>query len=135
MSNAEKIADMVRQIEARTQEIFVGTVVEAQRSIVEGSEITSAPGQPVDTGFLKGSWQLTFPSTTKATISTNVAYAPVIEEGVRSKFNINGRQRPLVSEGGPRSNGPSLVGGQHSVKLTINGLQRIVDIVTKRGRA
>jgi hypothetical protein len=47
--------------------------MEAQRSIVEGSELTGAPGQPVDTGFLKGSWSRWYDSPTKQTIGTNVS--------------------------------------------------------------
>jgi hypothetical protein len=37
----------------------------------------------VDTGALRNSWQLQFESPTAALISTNVEYAPIIEDNVR----------------------------------------------------
>ena len=90
-------------------------VVEVQRSVVEGSEITGAPGQPVDTGFLKSSWIARFLEAWRWTTTTAAAYAKHIEEAVGLTLR-------------------SEVGGFHSVKLTIAGWQRIVAACVARVR-
>lgn len=100
-----------------TRELFLGTVTEVERSIVSGSSITGAPGQPVDTGNLKGSWQVVFDSATQARIVTNVIYAQPIEEGTRA-----GRALVLRSK----------VGGFHSVEKTVQGFGRIQESVAQR---
>lgn len=105
------------KVERMTDEVFLGVVDECHRSVVEGSEITGAPGQPVDTGVLKGSWIKSFTSPTEAIISTNVVYARPIEDGV-------GKYGPLTLR--------SKVGGWHSVALTIMGFERVVDYVTRK---
>ncbi len=105
------------QLEAMTRDVFVGVVGELQRSIVEGSELTGAPGQPVDTGALRASWQTVFDSPTAATIGTNLVYAPAIEDGV-------GEHGPLTLR--------SPVGGFHSVAHTVTNAGRVVDAVTSR---
>ena len=131
--NEEAMRRLVAQIEATTAAIFEDVGMEAQRSIVEGSDLTGAPGQPVDTGFLKGSWQRWYQSPTLQTIGTNVAYAPAIEDGTRASYDPRGVQRPKdLTQGGTNRKGPSTVGGSHSVAHTLNGLQRILDVVTKR---
>jgi hypothetical protein len=58
---------------------------------------------------------------TVALISTNIAYAPDIEEGARlvSRGQVTGSTRQ-------RLNLRSSVGGFHSVKLTLGGWERIV---------
>lgn len=120
-----------RKIETLTNDVFVGVVEECERSIVSGSEITSAPGQPVGQygvgynqgavgGFLKGSWQRWFTSPTEAHIATSAVYAPSIEDGVS------------YAHGGTDMNLRSSVGGFHSVKMTIAGFQRIVDYVVRK---
>lgn len=98
-----------------TQEVFSSVVLETQRSIVDGSELTGAPGQPVDTGALKSSWQAQFESPTRAVISTNIVYAPYIEDGGNSYGPFTLR---------------SAVGGFHSAALTVAGFDRIVEFVT-----
>lgn len=115
MSFSQELKRFASKVAARNVRIFLTTVTEAHSSIVNGSSTTGAPGQPVDTGYLKGSWQTTFESPTEATIATNVVYAPQIEDGTR-----DGRALTLRSR----------VGGFHSVKLTIAGLHRIIKTVT-----
>jgi hypothetical protein len=95
------------KVEARTGEVFVNIVAAAHASIVEGSPVTGAPGQPVDTGNLKNSWQVEFEGPEKALISTNVEYAPAVEENLRGVDFHNH--------------------GPHSVALTIAGLGNIVE--------
>ena len=90
----------------------------AHESIQTGSPITGAPGQPVDTGNLRASWQLAFPSADVAEISTKSEYAMPNETGVRHDG------RPYVQR--------SPVGGRHSVALTIAGFQKIVDVATEQ---
>lgn len=105
---------------SRTKEAFVQTAMECLTSIQSGSPITASPGQPVDTGTLRASWQLTFPSETVAEIGTNVEYAGYIEDGMNSRGPFTLR---------------SAIGGWHSVKLTIAGFYRIVAIVAARVKA
>lgn len=104
----------------RTKEAFVETAQECLTSIQSGSAITAAPGQPVDTGVLRASWQLSFPTETIAVIGTNIEYAQYIEDGMNDRGQFTLR---------------SAVGGFHSVALTIAGFYRIVAIVAARVKA
>lgn len=90
----------------------IGTAV--LESIHTGSPITGAPGQPVDTGALRASWQLTFPTSEIAEITTKIAYAKAIEDGI-------GRYGPMTVR--------SEVGGFHSVALTRTNFPRLLDHV------
>jgi hypothetical protein len=87
-------------------------------SIVDGTPLTGAPGQPVDEGNLKASWQLTFPSPEVAEIITKSDYAVPNETGIRH----DGRPYLLRSP----------VGGRHSVALTVLGADRIIEHEAKR---
>lgn len=106
-------------IEARSQAVFVESMNEAKRSIVEGSEITGAPGQPVDENNLRPSWFLRFLGPLEAVIATNTVYAESNEDGIA---------RP---HGGPYRL-LSAVGGRWSVAKTIAGMQRIIEVVSRR---
>lgn len=117
MSFREDLKRFSVKVQTRNRDIFVGMTEEVQRSVVEGSEITNSPGQPVDTGALKASWIPEFTSPTEWQTSTNLVYAPVIEAGV-------GANGPLTLR--------SQVGGFHSVALTVAGAQAIADHVAKR---
>ena len=122
------------KVERTTRLTFVGTATKMHESVTMGSSITGAPGQPVDTGFLRNSWQLDI-KPTHATISTNVAYAPVIEHNLRSAYDAAGVQNRYGVTGGRI--GPSLpfgmrrrgvkseVGGNHSVKMTVAAADRL----------
>lgn len=116
-SFGDQLREWTATVRAREQAVFVGVVEEVRRSIVEGSEITGAPGQPVDTGTLKASWIVDRPDATTATIATNVEYAPYIEDGGNSRGPFTLR---------------SAVGGFHSVAQTAANIDRIVDVVTAR---
>lgn len=103
------------KVESRVPEVLVGVAQGCHESIVNGSPLTGAPGQPVDTGALKNSWQLVFePDMSGATIGTNVVYAPAIEAGV-------GKYGPLTLR--------SATGGFHSVELTVANADRILQDV------
>lgn len=112
MSFSGDLRNFSLKLSARNREVFVGCVEEVTRSVVEGSEITASPGQPVDTGNLRASWHTTYESPTLATVATNVEYAPYVEENVRGVTFKNH--------------------GPHSVALTVAGFGRIVDTVVKR---
>lgn len=102
------------EVDAVDAEIFANVVSAVHESIVDGSPVTGAPGQPVDTGTLRDSWTPEFLSATEARVSTNVEYAPHVEDNVRGvEF---------------KNHGP------HSVKLTVAGFDRLVDDVAARAR-
>jgi hypothetical protein len=108
MSFSDDIKAFNARLRKRERSLFVNTVSAVETSIKRGSPITGAPGQPVDTGNLIGSWTTEFESADVATVSTNVDYAPEIED--------NARGATLRSE----------VGGFHSVKQTRAGFERLV---------
>jgi hypothetical protein len=102
----EFVSTLKRKSDAmRANVIGIWTMVQREigRSIRTGSELTGAPGQPVDTGNLRNSWVESYPSATLWMISTNVEYAEWIEDGGNDIAAFT-----LRSE----------VGGFHSVKLT-----------------
>lgn len=111
----DQVRAFERKVEVRSREVFVNVAAAAHESIVNGSPVTGAPGQPVDTGNLRNSWILSFPSPTEAMISTNVEYAPYVEDNVRGVTFKNH--------------------GPHSVALTVAGLDKIVAAETARGSA
>lgn len=113
MSFTDDLARFSAKVETKSRAAFVNVCSAAKSSITDGSALTGSPGQPVDTGNLKASWQLTFESPTVGVISTNVAYAEAVEDAV-------GPHGPRVY--GAKNN----IGGSHSVKLTMAGLNRIV---------
>lgn len=94
-----KMRDRQKRIHNRVAEL-------AFRSIVVGSPITGAPGQPVRTGNLKNSWQKVLIKPFDTAIITHVPYAPNMEDHT--------------------GNFHSEVGGAHSVKMTRAGFDRLV---------
>lgn len=127
MGFADDLRIFAAKVQARNQAVFVNTCAAAKDSIQNGSPVTGAPGQPVDTSNLKASWQLTFDSPSSALISTNVVYAPFIEEGVAPvrSGNVTGTTKQRLTLRSP-------VGGFHSVALTVAGLSRIVETETAK---
>lgn len=114
------------KVTARTTKVMFSTATKIHESITVGSATTGAPGQPVDTGFLRASWTLTnFPES--AEIATNVAYAPVIEHNLRTAYNPAGKLPPRQTNADGSSRRPvkSTVGGHHSVKLTVAAADRL----------
>lgn len=114
-SDVRAFADKVRQ---RSLDIVTETSLEVQRSIKFGSELTGAPGQPVDTGNLRESFILERTGPLTAQVTSNVVYGPIIEEG--------------ISDSGTPITFKSAVGGAHSIALTRAGWQNIVDAVAVR---
>lgn len=109
-SDLARFSDKVGRV---MQEVTVEHATEMHRSITKGSQVTGAPGQPVQTGLLLNSWVLSFPAPFMAETLTNVVYAPVIEDGIG-----------LTLQSG--------VGGFHSVALTRAANQRIADDAARK---
>jgi hypothetical protein len=116
MTFSADLLDFARKLKLRNQRVFLTSVTEVDRSIRVGSPLTGAPGQPVDTGALRNSWETTFPTKSTAEVSTAQNYAPYIEDGAGMQLR-------------------SKVGGFHSVKLTRAGWQRIVDAMVQQETA
>lgn len=113
----------------RALDVVVIAGLEVTRSVVEGSELTGAPGQPVDRGDLRKSW-IFAPRPDGFELTTNFDYAPFIEAGGNSRgpfapppTGTRTRNGRLVS---------SQVGGFHSVKLTASGWSRILAFAVAR---
>jgi hypothetical protein len=114
MSFAGDLQAFTQKVGRRSKAAFAGSAVAVQESVVDGSPITGAPGQPVDTGNLKASWQIEFTGEWTASVTTGVEYAQAIEAGI-------GPHGPMTLR--------SEVGGFHSVKLTRAGWPRLVESV------
>ena len=120
MTFSDDLKRFALKVETQNKAIFAGVVDLTHQSIQLGSPVTGAPGQPVDTGNLRASWQKTYESPSVALITTSVEYAKSIEDGL--SYAHGGKPMTLRSP----------VGGFHSVALTRAGFQRIVEYVTKQ---
>jgi hypothetical protein len=101
------------QLEANADAWERGVTDLAFNSIVEGSAITGAPGSPVQSGILKGDWQRRWTGRDEVEIVNSKVYA----QGIEDQISPHGKTLVLRSE----------VGGFHSVKLTIAGIQALAD--------
>lgn len=119
MAFGDDLLKFAEKVERRGKAVFAGSVVAVHDSVTEGSEITGAPGQPVDTGALLASWQITFPEEWVGQTTTAQVYAPGIEDGIGPYGAITLR---------------SDVGGFHSVKLTRSSWDRIVESEARKVR-
>jgi len=117
---ADALAKFGAFAQAQVHDAFVLSTEEVRRSVVEGSPLTGAPGQPVDTGALARSWQDDFLSPTLWQIvatgvdpatGKKVGYAEIVEDNVRGVTF--------------RNHGP------HSVRLTRAGWPTIVAHVAR----
>ena len=118
-SFSDDIKAFTAKVEAKTQTIFVNTVAAAKDSIVLGSPITGAPGQPVAFGTLRASWNTEFELPTSARITTNLGYAEPVELGI-------GPHGPVAYGA---KNG---IGGSHSVAHTMTGLPLLLADETRK---
>jgi len=121
MSFADDLARHRARTAERVQRVVVRAASDVLASVQVGSSVTGAPGQPVDTGALRASWQLTWPAPAQALISTHLVYARGIEDGIDAR---TGRSLTLRST----------VGGFHSVAKTLAGFPRLVAAIVGRGR-
>jgi len=107
-------ADLKRyrqKYQKRTRDVFHRVVDLLYESVVNGSGLTGAPGQPRDTGALALSWTVVYESPTRAVISSNSEYAIVIEDNPRGVTFQNH--------------------GPHSVKLSRAAFAAIVEEATR----
>lgn len=115
MSFESDVDRIVLKLEEKGKLMLPAIAAEVLSSIQNGSPITGSPGQPVDIGNLKGSWQLSLPAPEIAEITTKTIYAWENEYGVRR----DGRPYRLLSP----------VGGRFSIALTRTNFDRLVDHV------
>ena len=113
-----QIARFTAKVDGRIEKLHLRCSELLNESVVEGSSITGAPGQPVQKGQLRGSFQLTFPKRLFSSLLTKLVYAPGIELG---KDMRSGKTLSLRSA----------VGGFHSVKLTRAGWNKLVRMALK----
>jgi hypothetical protein len=104
-------------------ELFDRVTEHVQMSVTEGSQVTTAPGQPVDQGILKASWTPDRISATEWQTTTHLDYAPSIEDLVS------------YAHGGTPITIRSSVGGGHSVKLTRVHFPRLVEYELEQVKA
>ena len=138
MTFSDDLRRFAAKVEARQKDIFVGCVNGVRTSITEGSAVTTAPGQPVDTSALINSWKASFESEWVGLVASyNIGYAEAIEEGF-----VRAHERgPYTRTDGATVRRHGVVGhkltfgdnggGAHSVKLTRAGWQNLVDSVVK----
>jgi hypothetical protein len=119
MSLSDDIKIFALQVEAWDKDVFdkVGQI--ALDSIVTGSPITGAPGQPVDTGVLKASWDRHYEDANTQLISSGGS------DDKAAKYNMQNETGIALPGGGPYIQ-KSAVGGRHSVALTVAGFDKIV---------
>jgi len=100
-----------RKLREKPEEFIDRATDEVFNSIVNGSSLTGAPGQPVRSGALKRSWvkRRTSPGTSE--VVTDSLYARTIED-------LFGRFGQIQIR--------SAVGGGHSVKMTQAAWDRII---------
>lgn len=127
MSFDAQLNAFVTKVEGRSKAVVVSLATKVHESITVGSATTGAPGQPVDTGFLRASWTLV-QQPDGAEIATNVAYAPVIEHNLRTAYDPKGKRPPrqVNPDGSFRRPIRSTVGGHHSVKMTVGAADRLL---------
>lgn len=118
------IALHAANVRTRYREVFAGVCAEVERSVKDGSELTGAPGQPRRTSTLYFSWIGRFLAPFRWQLSTSIAYAQPIEEGMNDRATFD------PSRGDPRST----VGGYHSISLTLLAVDRVLAAVTRRVR-
>jgi hypothetical protein len=119
----KKLSDFLRELPDRALVVvdttFPEVALESLNEVKFGGPITGAPGQPVDTANLRNSWILEFLSKWRARISTPVEYAEAVEDGVGP-------------HGAVKYGAKNGIGGSHSMKIVILGLQGIADTVAAR---
>lgn len=114
------LRDFGVKVQAETLEILAEFVTLTHESVVAGSALTGSPGQPVDTGNLRRSWQIGWQGPAQATITTNLPYALSIEDGVS------------YAHGGTPMTLRSPTGGFHSVKTTTANSRALLDEAKRR---
>jgi hypothetical protein len=143
MTYAEDIRRWVVSAQGRTRDVVTASALKVHESVVAGSALTGAPGQPVDTGYLRSSFVLafdtdpTYPPTPERTTSNRTDAAPpppappqgAVGKALSASITTNVEYAPHIEEGVRATR--SAVGGPGSVKLTRAAWGRIVDAAAK----
>ena len=143
MSFADDIRRHTERVEGLSQDVIVDYTIALHGSIADGSPITGAPGQEVDTSYLLNSWLIGFgqmpdfvldgtgPDTDPAWTAGFQAPPITLPSGdvVEAYIVTNTQYAPFREDG--LSNQLSPVGGPHSVKLTLAGAQPLLDSVVR----
>lgn len=112
-----RLAEFNRILDARTKAIQDGVVELATESVVNGSTLTGAPGQPED---LREKFQTVPESDTSAIVGVTDPSARSVEDGISYAF------------GGVPAKLHSAIGGFHSFKLTEAALPRLAQTMVQR---
>lgn len=115
MSAGDQLRRIGRKAPVVYDSVFTRLVDLAHESIQVGSPLTGAPGQQVDEGTLRASWQKFYPTPGTALIATDRPYAQQEEDGIS------------YAHGGTPITQRSEVGGPGSRALTVAGMQRLAD--------
>jgi hypothetical protein len=117
MTFASQLQAFAEKAKQREREVFTRSVEAVAQSVVFGSEITGAPGQPED--LREGAWTTTYEGEQAAVISTDDPSARSVEDGISHLH------------GGPITlNSP--LGGFHSLLQTRLNFDKLVENVTQR---
>lgn len=111
----QQVNIFARKVDDRARKVLAGSVEAIKVSIRDGDPFTGSPGQPVQMGDLRDSWDSTVDGDEGHVFSSHPA-AKVIESGTRA-----GRALVLRSS----------QGGFHSVALTIAAADRLVEGVAR----
>lgn len=101
-----------QQIDAFAVDLLPELGALMHQSIVYGSPLTGAPGQPEDEGDLRRSWRIEYPTPSQVAVVTDSPYARFNEDGARQGG------KPYIQR--------SAIGGRYSVRLTRRALDRLV---------
>ena len=142
MSFERDIQAWTDKVGSRVRDVTTASALKVHESIVAGSALTGAPGQPVDTGYLRSSWILAFnaapsypaqpaPVSGRTDAAPSGPSAPQGQVGASLTATVatNAKYAPYIEEGLKAQR--SAVGGPGSVKLTRAAWSRIVDAAVK----
>jgi hypothetical protein len=113
VSFSEEMVALAEQIDRENNSLLDRVADTMLESIVNGSELTGAPGQPIaegdvpNAGKLWSSWRKSAPTNESRELSTDVEYAIDVEDNPRNLQFARG--------------------GAHSVRLTLAAFDTIVD--------
>jgi hypothetical protein len=111
-----KIPELMRKVQTDIRKIHTGVFDESRGSIINGSLLTGAPGQPDD---LRGDqWKENHEADNRTSLGVADPSAASVESGI-SRFN----GKPITLH--------SPIGGSHSIKLTRMGEDNIVRKVVR----
>jgi hypothetical protein len=123
MSFGDQVHVWTLKVDDANRDLIVDVAQLCHESIQVGSAITGAPGQPVEWGTLKASWQIQPEPEGSILVSTNLEYAESIEDGVQASYKT---KKGTIVTPSPMTL-RTKTGGFHSVKMTIAAFDRLVD--------